>query len=60
MFDHIPDVREQWLRVSWRSHSSHIVHILYKEIELMRTQDYLENLEAASGSTTVHHVGQLR
>jgi hypothetical protein len=27
---------------------------------LMRTQDYLENLEAASGSTTVHHVGQLR
>ncbi|KAK8864295.1 hypothetical protein IAR55_001541 [Kwoniella newhampshirensis] len=33
VFDHIPDVREQWLR------------------------DYLENLEAASGSRTIHHTG---
>ncbi|WWD17407.1 hypothetical protein CI109_101848 [Kwoniella shandongensis] len=33
VFDHIPDVREQWLR------------------------DYLENLEAASGSRTIHSTG---
>lgn len=50
-FDHIPDQREKWLRVCC------------KEFEKGRpadVQDYLETLDAASGSKTVHNVGGQR
>ncbi len=47
IFDHIPDIREQWLRVGLSTVNIEADNFL---------KDYLDNLEAAQGNQTIHHV----